>query len=117
MQNQNQLLALLLQCLDDNQAIRVVTLDVRGQTTVTDYMIVAGGRSSRQVKAMGSLIIEYMKKEGFPPLASQGLESEDSGDWVLIDFGDCVLHIMQPDSRAYYDIEGLWQDKGEEHKI
>jgi ribosome-associated protein len=115
--NQNILLEQLLKCLDDNQATRVVTIDVRGQTTVTDYMIVASGRSSRQVKAMASIIVEQLKKLGFPPFAVNGVESEDSGEWVLIDFGDCVLHIMQPDSRAYYDIEGLWQDRGEENKI
>ncbi len=117
MPNQKQLLELLLQCLEENQAMRVVTIDVRGHTSVTDHMIVASGRSSRQVKALGSIVIEHMKKEGFPPMASQGLDSGESGDWVLVDFGDCVLHIMQPDCRAFYDIEGLWQDKGDEHKI
>ena len=109
MPSQNDLLNTLLRLLDDNQANRVVTIDVHDQTTVTDYMVVAGGRSSRQVKSMASNIAEHMKAAGFRLLGSQGLESTDSGDWSLLDFGDCVLHIMQPDARALYDIEGLWQ--------
>lgn len=107
---QSEQLKHLLKFLDDNQAIDIVTIDVSKQTTVTDYMVVVSGRSSRQIKAIASIVMESMKAAGFAPLGAHGL---DTGDWVLIDFGDCVLHVMQPDSRTFYNIEGLWQNNYE----
>lgn len=107
---QSEQLKQLLKILDDNQAIDVVTIDVSKQTTVTDYMVIASGRSSRQVKAIASIAMENMKEAGTVALGAHGL---DSADWVLIDFGDCVLHVFQPDSRAFYNLEGLWQDNYE----
>lgn len=106
MSDQETMLKTLLKSLDDLQAIDVTVIDVRGQTTVTDYMVVCSGRASRHVKAIADSATEQMKHAGVPPLSQNGLES---GDWALVDFGDFVLHIMQPDSRAFYNIEGLWQ--------
>jgi ribosome-associated protein len=100
----------LLLFLDDSQAIDVKVIDVRLQTSVTDYMIVASGRASRHVKAIATNAMEHMKSIGTITIGAHGL---DSGDWVLIDFGDYVLHVMQPDSRSFYNIEGLWQDNFE----
>lgn len=100
----------LLQFLDDSQAIEITTIDVRPQTTVTDFMVVCSGRSSRHVKAVASSAMERMKAIGVPSLSDHGL---DSGEWALIDFGDYVLHVMQPDSRAFYNLEELWQDNFE----
>lgn len=100
----------LLASLEDIQAIDTVVMDVKDQTAITDFMIVCSGRSSRHVKAIANQIIEDMKKAGFPPLSQSGV---DSGDWALVDFGDFVVHIMQPESRAFYNIEGLWQEKPE----
>ncbi len=108
MAEQNTLLQTLLRFLDENHALDITTIDVREQTTVTDYMIVCSGRSSRQVRAIAEHIMTDMKATGHPSLGSNGL---DSGDWVLVDFGDFVVHIMQPDARAFYNIEGLWQDR------
>jgi ribosome-associated protein len=103
----NPLLETLLRALDDMQAIDVKVIDVREQTTVTDYMIVCSGRSSRHVKAIAEQLLEQMKAAGLPALGKNGL---DSGDWALIDFADFVVHVMQPDSREFYNLEGLWQD-------
>ena len=97
----------LLKILDDNQAIDIQTIDVRNQTAITDYMIVASGRASRHVKAIAEKTMEEMKTAGMPAISSAGL---DSGDWVLVDFGDYILHVMQPDSRQFYNIEGLLVD-------
>ena len=96
----------LQKSLDDIQAIDVVVINVREQTSVTDYMIICSGRSSRHVKAIAETVVEQMKAAGLGALSLNGLEG---GDWVLIDFGDYVLHIMQPDSRHFYNLEGLWQ--------
>lgn len=105
MSEQAPLLKELIKALDDNHATDVVVIDVTQQTSVTDFMIICTGRSSRQVKAIGELVVEQMKKQGLQPLSQNGL---DSGDWVLIDFGDFVLHVMQPDVRSFYNLEGLW---------
>lgn len=108
MYDKNPLLNSLLQSLDDIQAIDVKVLEVSELTTVTDFMVVCSGRSSRHIKAIAQHVMEEMKAKGSPALSDNGL---DSGDWVLIDFGDIVLHVMQPESRAFYNLEGLWQNQ------
>lgn len=102
------MLAKLLHLLDDNQAIDVKVIDVHKQTTITDYMIIAAGRSSRQVKAIAQKIMEGMKSTGLSAINCTGLEN---GEWVLIDFGDCIIHVMQPEVRQYYNLEGLWEEQ------
>jgi len=108
MPEQSEQLKQLLLFLEDSQAIDVVVIDVRKQTTVTDYMIVASGRSSRHVKAIASTLMERMKAGGTAALGENGSET---GDWVLVDFGDFVVHVMQPDARAHYSIEELWHER------
>jgi len=99
-------LPILIKALEDIQAHEIVVMDVSKQTTVTDYMIVCGGRASRHVKAIADNIITKMKSIGIPPLNHSGV---DTGDWALVDFGDCVVHIMQPDARSFYRLEELWE--------
>lgn len=106
MPEKNPLLEKLVNALDDIQATDITVLDVKDQTTITDYMIICSGRSSRHVKSIAQQIIEKMKTNKVPPISSSGLES---GDWALVDFGDFIVHVMQPDSRAFYNLEGLWQ--------
>lgn len=98
-------LPILVQTLEDIQANEIVVLDVSKQTTITDYMIVCGGRAARHVKAIADTIIVKMKAAGLPPLNQSGIEA---GDWALVDFGECIVHIMQPDSRSFYCLEELW---------
>lgn len=100
-------LNLILSVLDDNQAIDIKTIDVRGQTTVTDYMIIASGRSSRHVAAIANYLIENAKKQHLICLSVTGLETSE---WVLVDFGDYIVHLFQPDIRAFYNLEGLWNN-------
>ncbi|MGL6028654.1 MAG: ribosome silencing factor [Legionella sp.] len=108
MPDQNPMLKKLVDSLDDIQAIDIKVIDVRQQTTVTDYMIVSSGRASRHVKAIAQKVMEDMKSAGLPSLSSTGLES---GDWALIDFGDFILHVMQAESRQFYNLEGLWEEQ------
>ncbi|MCE3043734.1 MULTISPECIES: ribosome silencing factor [Legionella] len=96
----------LLTYLDDIHANDIKVLDVKEQTTITDYMIIASGRSSRHVKSIADFVMEKMKADGYPALSENGIEH---GDWALVDFGDYVLHVMQPDSRAFYNLEALWE--------
>lgn len=107
MPDKNPLLKKLILSLEDIQAIDVNVIDVSQHTTITDYMVICTGRSSRHVKAIAEQVMENMKAAGLPALSNNGLES---GDWALIDFGDFVVHVMQPDSRAFYNLEGLWQN-------
>ncbi|OGV50440.1 MAG: ribosome silencing factor [Legionellales bacterium RIFCSPHIGHO2_12_FULL_42_9] len=97
----------LVDVLNEIQASDITVIDVSKQTSVTDYMIICSGRSSRHVKAIGETVLEKNKQRGQPPLGSHGLET---GDWVLIDLGDCILHIMQHEVRAHYNLEGLWHN-------
>ena len=75
-------------------------------TSVTDYMIIASGNSNRQVSALADNVIEKAKAAGARPL---GVEGKDSGEWVLVDLGYIVVHIMQPATRQFYDLERLWE--------
>lgn len=97
-------IAHLQHILAEAQASDVVVLDVSNQTSITDYMIICSGRSSRQVKAISSQVYEYMKKLGLKALG----KPLDQGDWNLLDYGDFVLHVMQPETRAFYNLEELW---------
>jgi ribosome-associated protein len=107
MHDKNPLLKKLLKALDDIQAIDVKVIDVSQHTTITDFMVICSGRSSRHVKAIAEQVMEQMKPAGLPALSCNGLAG---GDWALVDFGDFVLHVMQPESRAFYNLEGLWQN-------
>lgn len=95
------------QALEDLKAKDIVTLDVRAASSVTDYMLIASGTSTRQVSALAENLVARLKHLGFLPLGVEGLEA---GDWVLVDCGDLLVHIMQPQTRAFYDLEKLWGD-------
>ena len=91
--------------LDDLKADNVHVLDVRHLTTVTDTMVVASGRSDRHVRAIAGAVVENAKKAGFRPI---GVEGERSGEWVLVDLADVVVHVMLPRVREFYNLEKLW---------
>ncbi|PKM31851.1 MAG: ribosome silencing factor [Gammaproteobacteria bacterium HGW-Gammaproteobacteria-11] len=100
------LLKVVEDALDELKAKDVVRIDVRELTSVTDFMIIASGSSSRQVSALSDTVVEKAKESGCRPL---GVEGKDSGEWVLVDLGDIIVHIMQPATRQFYDLERLWQ--------
>ena len=91
--------------LEDLKADNVHVLDVRHLTTVTDTMVVASGRSDRHVRAIAGAVLEQAKKAGFRPI---GVEGERSGEWVLVDLADLVVHVMLPRVREFYNLEKLW---------
>src|SRR5215471_14738690 len=91
--------------LDDIKARDIVVLDVRKLTSLTDTMIIASADSNRQVKALASHVRERLKEAGATIL---GVEGEQAAEWVLVDAGEIVVHIMQPAVRAYYNLEELW---------
>ncbi len=101
----NSFARLITDTMEDLKAQDVQTLDVRALTTMTDYMIIASGRSDRQVKAIADRIIEAAKTRQIRPL---GVEGQQQAEWILIDFGDVIAHVMHPDTREYYQLEKLW---------
>lgn len=99
---------LALQALEDLKAEGVVVLDVRDRASFTDYMIIASGTSTRHVGAIAGSVVEQAAAAGLP---APGVEGEDVGEWVLIDLGDVVVHVMLPDVRQYYELEKLWSEE------
>ena len=93
--------------LDDLKAVNTVTLDVRGLTDVMDYLVITSGTSNRHVKSLADHVSVEAKKESIRPM---GMEGEDAGEWVLVDFGDVVVHVMLPATRDFYDLERLWAE-------
>lgn len=103
---------LVLEILEDMKAQDVKVLDVRRLTDVTDIMIIASGTSSRHVKGMASQVRDRIRET--TRIRPIGVEGETEGDWVLIDLGDIVVHLMRPETREYYDLERLWNREVEE---
>jgi ribosome-associated protein len=99
---------LALQALDELKAENIVVLDVRNHASFTDYMIFASGRSTRHVKSIANEVVESAKKASLELL---GIEGEDVGEWILIDLGDVIAHIMLPDTRQFYELEKLWGEE------
>jgi len=96
---------LVVDALEDLKAVNTVTLNVKGLTDVMDYLVIASGTSNRHVKSLADNVCMQAKKDGLRPL---GVEGEGAGDWVLVDFGDVVVHVMLPAVRDFYDLERLW---------
>ncbi|WNG21892.1 ribosome silencing factor [Cystobacter fuscus] len=94
--------------LSDKKAVDIVILDVRGMTSYADYVVVASGESDRQVSSMAEHVLVKLKEsEGLRPVGHEGM---DTGQWVLLDFGEVVAHIFYSEMRAHYDLEGIWAD-------
>lgn len=97
----------IVAALNDAKAQDVSVLDVRKLTDVTDYLIVASGTSTRHVSGMADRVVDDLRAAGRKPI---GVEGKQLGEWVLIDFGDVVVHIMRPQTRDFYNLEKLWSE-------
>lgn len=102
----NELKQLVITAIEDLKGENIVELDVSGKTSVTDIMIIVSGTSNRHVKAIANSVVVDCKKAGHQPL---GVEGETQSEWVLVDLGDIVVHVMQPHVREFYDLEKLWR--------
>jgi ribosome-associated protein len=103
------LLALVLKSVDDDKAEDIVQIDLRGRSDVADYMVICSGRSSRQVAAISEKLADRLKQD---MRVSVRMEGKETGDWVLIDAGDVIVHVFRPEVREFYQLEKMWLPVG-----
>lgn len=103
------LLAAILSDLQENKAEDIVQIDLRGKSAIGDYMIVCSGRSTRQVTAIAEKLVDTLKSEHG---VLSKIEGKETGDWVLIDTGDVIVHVFRPEVREFYQLEKMWLPAG-----
>ncbi|HEY0179518.1 MAG TPA: ribosome silencing factor [Dokdonella sp.] len=96
---------IVIGALDKLKARDVQEIDVRGKSPVTDLLVVASGTSTRHVKSLADEVVKQAKQDGLPPL---GVEGQREAEWVLVDLGDVIVHVMMPRTREFYGLERLW---------
>ena len=101
--SETEILDLVLQTLEDGKAEEIVTIDLAGKTTIADHMVIASGRSTRQVLALTEHLDEVLSRR-----TRISIEGKTQGDWVLIDAGDVIVHLFRPEIRSYYNLEKMW---------
>ena len=99
------LLATIEQTLEDGKAENVVVIDLQGKTSIADHMVIATGRSQRQVSALAERVLTTLRERGHRTTGSEG---KRQGDWVLIDAGDIIVHLFRPEVRSFYNLEKMW---------
>ncbi|MDA7849668.1 ribosome silencing factor [Porticoccaceae bacterium] len=110
----NNLHEIIINALEDVKAQDIVSIDVKELTGVMDTMVVASGNSNRQVKSLANNVVVDAKKAGFDLI---GIEGDDVSEWILVDFGDVIVHIMLPATRVFYDLEKLWSLRPDDRPI
>ena len=105
----DELLNVILTSLDDDKAEDVVQIDLRGRSSIADFMVVASGRSTRQVSAISEKLADRLKTDHG---VRSKLEGKGAGDWVLIDAGDVIVQVFRPEVREFYQLEKMWQPTG-----
>lgn len=103
---QDKLLEIVLDTLDERKGQNIKTINVQDKTSITDFMVLATGTSQRHIQSLSSYVVEKVKKNGLIPL---GIEGEQNSEWVLLDLGDIILHIMTAQTREFYQLEKLWE--------
>ena len=103
------ILAAVLTSVDDDKAEEVVQIDLRGRSDVADYMVICSGRSSRQVAAIAEKLADRLR---MTYRIAAKMEGRDTGDWVLIDAGDVIVHVFRPEVREFYQLEKMWLPSG-----
>ncbi len=103
---QEKLLKIVLDTLDERKGQNIKTINVQDKTSITDFMVLATGTSQRHIQSLSSHVVEKVKENGLIPL---GIEGEQNSEWVLLDLGDIILHVMTAQTREFYQLEKLWE--------
>jgi len=104
----------ILNILDNNKALDIVTIDLEGKSSIADYMIIASGTSSRHIQALSEQVLEQFKNSG---ILNSKIEGAESPDWKLIDGIDLIVHIFNPEKRKFYELEKMWSELIPKEKI
>jgi len=109
--NVDELKKVVVDALDDLKGVDIKVLDVRGKTSITDVLVIVAGNSTRQVSALADNVVVKVKEAGLQPLS---IEGQRGSNWVLVDLGDVVVHVMLPETRDFYNLEKLWGEAPDE---
>ena len=104
----------IINILDSNKALNIVSIDLANKSSMADYMIIASGTSSRHIQALSEQVLEQFKKNGIP---NSKIEGQNSNDWKLIDGIDVIVHIFNPEKRKFYELEKIWSELIPKEKI
>ncbi|MDA9615261.1 ribosome silencing factor [Candidatus Pelagibacter sp.] len=114
MEKNSDLKNLILETLDSNKALDIVSIDLKNKSSMADYLIIASGTSSRHIQALSEMVLEKLKSNG---VKSSKIEGKESGDWKLVDGIDLIVHIFHPDKRKFYELEKIWSEVIPKEKV
>ena len=100
--------SIILDTLDSNKALDIISIDLKNKSSMADYMIVASGTSSRHIQALSEQVLEKLKANG---IKNSKIEGKESNDWKLVDGIDLIVHIFNPEKRKFYDLEKMWSEE------
>jgi ribosome-associated protein len=114
MEKNSDLKSLILETLDSNKALDIVSIDLKNKSSMADYMIIASGTSSRHIQALSEIVLEKLRANG---IKNSKIEGKESGDWKLVDGIDLIVHIFHPDKRKFYELEKIWSEVIPKEKV
>ena len=114
MEKNSDLKNLILETLDSNKALDIVSIDLKNKSSMADYLIIASGTSSRHIQALSEIVLEKLKANG---IKNSKIEGKESGDWKLVDGIDLIVHIFHPDKRKFYELEKIWSEVIPKEKV
>jgi len=114
MQKNKDLKDIILDTLDSNKALDIISIDLKNKSSIADYMIIASGTSSRHIQALSEQVLEKLKTNG---VKNSKIEGKESLDWKLVDGIDLIIHIFNPDKRKFYELEKIWSELIPKEKV
>ena len=106
--------SIILDTLDSNKALDIISIDLKNKSSMADYLIIASGTSSRHIQALSEMVLEKLRSNG---VKNSKIEGKESGDWKLVDGIDLIVHIFHPDKRKFYELEKIWSEVIPKEKV